>query len=183
MRIEALMPEYDAIERHEISIAAPVAVVYNAVIELDLRTLPLAQILLAIRGLPSLLFKTESRRLVHEPMTLDALQRYGFVKLLDEPNREILLGVTGKFWRPIDNITPTTASDYDGEVPAGLARALWNYTLSEDDGTTRLATETRIRCGDAASRTKFLAYWTLVRPFSGLIRILILRKMRSNCTG
>jgi hypothetical protein len=41
-----------------------------------------------------------------------------------------------------------------------------------------LSTETRVACGDAASRAKFRVYWTFVRPFSGLIRIVMLRAVR-----
>jgi len=44
--------------------------------------------------------------------------------------------------------------------------------------TTILSTETRVTCGDAASRRKFLLYWSVIRPFSGLIRILLLRALR-----
>jgi hypothetical protein len=54
--------------------------------------------------------------------------------------------------------------------------------VREDDrGRTVLTTETRVACGDPASRAKFRAYWTVVRPFSGLIRILMLRAVRREC--
>ena len=70
-------------------------------------------------------------------------------------------------------------SDFDHPVPAGFARGVWNFSLSEGlEGQTILQTETRVICGDSASRRKFLAYWFVVRPFSGLIRLIMLRNVR-----
>ena len=54
---------------------------------------------------------------------------------------------------------------------ARLAKMAFNFRL---DGST-LSTETRVLLTDAASRRKFRAYWTLIRPFSGLIRRVWLR--------
>jgi hypothetical protein len=42
-----------------------------------------------------------------------------------------------------------------------------------------LSTETRVHVADPASRKKFRRYWLVVRPFSGLIRILLLRAART----
>ena len=41
-----------------------------------------------------------------------------------------------------------------------------------------LSTETRIQYFGAAARRKFRLYWTLVGPFSGLIRRALLRGVR-----
>jgi hypothetical protein len=38
-----------------------------------------------------------------------------------------------------------------------------------------LTTETRVHVADPAARRKFARYWRVIRPFSGLIRILMLR--------
>ena len=43
---------------------------------------------------------------------------------------------------------------------------------------TLLATETRVLCLDTASRRRFRLYWTLIGPFSGLIRKDILRSIK-----
>jgi hypothetical protein len=65
-----------------------------------------------------------------------------------------------------------------------MARGVWNFGVSEiGTGKTLLETETRVTCGDVASRRKFRLYWLLVRPFSGLIRRLMLRAIRKHLTG
>ncbi len=60
--------------------------------------------------------------------------------------------------------------------------AVWNFTVQEAAANrTTLSTETRITCGDETSRLKFRAYWLFVRPFSGLIRLVMLRAVRHAC--
>ena len=41
-----------------------------------------------------------------------------------------------------------------------------------------VATETRVRCTDAASLRSFRRYWRVIRPFSGLVRREALRAIR-----
>ena len=50
-------------------------------------------------------------------------------------------------------------------------------------GTASLSTETRVHVADPAARTKFRCYWFVVRPFSGLVRILLLRAAAAACGG
>jgi len=103
----------------------------------------------------------------------------GFGMLAENPNQEIVLGVTGRFWRLTGNLSPFNRSDFDRPVPIGMARGVWNFSVAEQiNGQTTLFTETRVMCGDAASRRKFLTYWLIVRPFSGLIRLIMLRRVR-----
>src|SRR5215213_1917910 len=60
------------------------------------------------------------------------------------------------------------------ELLLGVAGRFWRPT----GDIVRLATETRVRCTDPASRRSFLRYWTVVGPFSGLIRREMLRSIR-----
>ena len=45
-------------------------------------------------------------------------------------------------------------------------------------GRCLASTETRVHVADPAARRAFRRYWLVVRPFSGLIRILYLRAVR-----
>jgi hypothetical protein len=64
-------------------------------------------------------------------------------------------------------------------VPAGRARAGWNFmTAAVPEGGTQLSTETRVLCGDAATRRRFRWYWRVIRPGSGLIRRAMLASIR-----
>jgi hypothetical protein len=61
---------------------------------------------------------------------------------------------------------------------AGYAKAVWNFALRQEGSAVHLTTETRIKCTDASSRRWFGLYWTVVGPFSGLIRMEMLRAIK-----
>ena len=53
----------------------------------------------------------------------------------------------------------------------GFAKAATNFRgETQPDGSTRLTTETRVIATDAAARTKFGVYWTIIYAGSALIR-------------
>ena len=82
------------------------------------------------------------------------------------------------------NILPFNQEYFQGPVPPGLARAVLNFFVQEvGPERTLLSTETRVLCGDTVSRWKFRAYWEVIKPFSGLIRLIMLRVVRQACKG
>ena|SRR5437773_4918545 len=179
MLIDSFAPQFDADETHTILIHASRQMVYEAVRTADIGGSASIKFLLLLRSLPA--FVTRRQDLPrNQKITLETMMSSGFGLLADEPPNEIVLGVTGRFWRPAGNLSPFHRKDFDRPVPAGLARGVWNFSISEGgNGKTILRTETRVICGDVASRRKFLTYWLIVRPFSGLIRQIILKRVRS----
>lgn len=179
MLIDTFAPNPDAVETHSIVINASCEIVYQALWTTDLGGSALVKGLLALRSLPQFIasgFRSMPR---HRKVTLQTIMNSGFGMLAEIPNQEIVLGVTGRFWRPTGNLSPFNRSDFDRPVSAGLARGVWNFGVGEGSNRqTILRTETRVVCGDPASRRKFLAYWVIVRPFSGLIRLIMLRRVR-----
>ena len=176
MLIDEWMPVWDAVERHETRIRAPREAVWRAVRTLDLARSPVIAALFALRSLPGLLSRGPRRQALGT--TMDALLRNGFVLLGERPGEELLLGLAGRFWRPSGDVVRLTADQLRAFDRPGHAVATWNFTLAEDGGAVRLATETRVRCTDEASRRSFRRYWTVVGPFSALIRREMLRSVR-----
>lgn len=180
MLIDAFAPNPDASETHSIVISASTDVVYHALWTADLGDSLIIKFLLGLRSLPELVAHPCRSFTRARTITLRTLIDAGFGVLAKHEGKEIVLGVTGRFWRPTGNLSPFIRTDFDREVPAGLARAVWNFRVSADDGDSRtiLSTETRVVCGDKTSRRKFRIYWSFVRPFSGLIRRIMLRNVR-----
>jgi hypothetical protein len=179
MLIDSFAPNPDAVEAHHIVIKAPREIVYRALWTADLGGSALIKGLLALRSLPQFIASGFHSLPRHQKVTLQTIMNSDFGMLAENPNEEIVLGVTGRFWRPTGNLSPFNRSDFDRPVPVGLARGVWNFGVSEGNNCqTILRTETRVLCGDPASRRKFLAYWVIVRPFSGLIRLIMLRRVR-----
>ena len=72
-----------------------------------------------------------------------------------------------------------TADDFTEFSRPGYAKVAWNFKLRADSTeSTVLSTETRIKCFGAAF-WKFRLYWTVVGPFSGLMRKAILKQIKT----
>ena len=178
MLIDSFAPTPDAVETHCIVINASCPTVYRTLWTADLGS-SVTKFLLMLRALPGFVARGCREFPKNQKITLQTLIDSGFGLLAEKPGEEIVLGVTGRFWRPAGNISRFNRPDFDRPVLAGFARGVWNFSVREQvPGQTILTTETRVTCGDPASRRKFLAYWLVVRPFSGLIRLIMLKSVR-----
>jgi hypothetical protein len=157
--IDNYLPNYDVTARYGIDVHAPLPRVYETARSLDLRGSRIIRLLFRLRGLPE------------ANLTLEGMAQWGFILLADEPEREIVHGLIGRFWVRSPQIRPVPAGDFVRIQPPGMAKAVMNLAFSPlEDGTVRVTTETRISCPDESSRRSFRRYWRLIGPFSGLIR-------------
>ncbi|HXU08202.1 MAG TPA: hypothetical protein VN743_04335 [Blastocatellia bacterium] len=175
--IEKFAPVYDVSEYHETVVHAPIQAVYDALRSTDFGDSRLIRTLLRLRQLPATLRKPRQPRMI---LNLDAILKSGFVLLGENAPDEIALGVIGQFWKLSGGRYCVDAAGFDAFDQPGYTRAVWNFSLVDLGGNvTRLATETRVVCSDSASRIRFRLYWTLIGPFSGLIRREVLRTIRA----
>ncbi len=177
MLIDDYMPAADFAERHAIRVAAPPERAWDAVRALDLSPSPVVQALFALRSLPALFAgkRMQGRGL---GTTMERLLENGFVLLAEQPPREIVLGLAGRFWTPAGGVTRFDPAEFRGFARPGMAVAAWNFTILPTDEGSLIATETRVRCTDDAARRSFGRYWRVIRPFSGLVRREALRAIR-----
>lgn len=82
-------------------------------------------------------------------------------------------------WTPTGGVVRTNVDGFRQLPPAGLAQGVWNFRVEPSGTGTKLTTETRVRCADAATRRQFLRYWRIMRLGSGLIRRSMLRHIRA----
>jgi hypothetical protein len=191
MLLDNLMPVYDVVERHRITIHAAPARVYAAIREADLGAGVLTRALLAIRAVPAALlaFVRSPRASLGEWRTRRTnrdrglrfadFERAGFRVVAERAPEELVIGLLGRFWTPRGGLrADVSRAHFDAGPPQGLALAGWNFTVVPGSaGTVELRTETRVWCAQDARR-KFRTYWLLVRPGSGLIRRAMLRAIR-----
>ncbi|MBI9082297.1 MAG: hypothetical protein JEZ11_01785 [Desulfobacterales bacterium] len=176
MKLDAFLSNYHFSETHEIRIAAPPQAVWNAAMGADLNESVFVKLLMSLRFLPARLTGKKPPEGQGVALTFDDFAAAGFIKLDEEYPKEFLLGLAGRFWKISGELLDLTPAEFLAfEIP-GYAKAGWNLTFAEiAPGVTRLSTETRIRCMGAEARRKFFPYWMLIRPFSGLIRMEMLR--------
>jgi hypothetical protein len=110
----------------------------------------------------------------------EKLVRFGFTVLEEIPEEEIVLGIAGRFWRHDGDLRRIAdRSVFAAFSEDGCVKAAWNLRVDRTTSETcTLSTETRIRYFGPDARRKFRLYWTLVGPFSGLIRRALLRGVR-----
>jgi hypothetical protein len=180
--IDRFIADPDFRERHAIDVAGTAADAYRAIWATDFGGSRIVAALLALRSLPSAVLGRAPVRRAAEAFTLRSAIGERFGLLAEAPGEEVVVGVAGRFWRPTGNVEPFRRELFDGPLPRGLAKAVWNFAVESAPGrSVRVTTETRVACADRASRLKFAAYWALIRPFSGLIRIRMLRAIRRTC--
>jgi len=164
---------YDLAERHELVVAAPMADVRSAIDEIDLLRVPVVAALFAARALPSML-TAQGRRSLPRHLTMGDLVQRGF-RVLAETDDTLVLGLAGRFWTPRGAIAELGAGDFERFDRPDHVRCAWSFELADRDGATLLATETRVAATNDAARRKMLRYWRVIGPFSGLVRLEMLR--------
>ena len=167
MLIDEFLSDYDFVETHDISIHASASDVYRATNEVDFSDSFLIRWLLRIRGLSA------------ENVTLASITKSRFEFLGETPGCELLFGLVGRFWTLDGGTKKIDAERFKKFNSAGYAKAVWNFALQPDGPDLRLSTETRVKCLDSDSRRRFRFYWMVVRPFSGLIRLEMLRLIKN----
>ncbi len=184
------MPVYDVSARYETTVRASPETVYQALWQTDFRRDPLIRALLTLRALPGLVLRPQATRARMRSRNARSgvglrgvLRPDGFMLLAESPPEELVLGVTGKFWTLSGSLVPSAAATFGEPPPPGLARGTWNFRVESLGDSTRLSTETRVRCADPATRRAFRRYWRIIGGASGLIRKVILRQVKRAAEG
>ncbi len=186
MPLDSWMPTYDARSAHQLEVGAEPDVVFRALKAADFGRHPVVRVLMALRAVPALLLAPRRALARWRQVSaaapapgLGKLLAGGFVLLAEEPDRELTFGLTGRFWKPAGDLVPTDPARFREPIPAGLARAAWELRVEPlAAGCSRLTTETRVLCADAAARRAFLRYWRFIRLGSGVIRLALLRQVQ-----
>jgi hypothetical protein len=170
--IDWYLPHYDYQTSHALTLEATPRQVYQALLKQNLASSFWSRLLFRLRGLPT------------EGMNLKEMQKLGFIPLARINNREFLLGIVGKFWRPtgfLQRLSPEEFLAFDKE---GYAKAVWEFHLNAlGPKSTFLSTETRIQCLGKHSKRWFALYWATIEPFSSQIRKSFLKSIAKAIKG
>lgn len=166
MLIDEFLPEHDFVETHDIIVHADAADIYRAANEVDFSESFIIRWLFRLRGMSA------------SNVTLRSLSISKFEILGETLNKEMVIGLVGKFWTIAGGLQKIDAESFKRFDTAGYAKAVWNFSLCPDGENSRLTTETRIKCLDDESRRSFGRYWMFIQPFSALIRMEMLKTIK-----
>lgn len=174
MPVDEFLPTYDVSDGVAVVAEAGTAAAWEALLDADLievgRRKPLVGALGALRALPELaghLLHGEPPPSAPDSLTLRGLseqppEQGGWLLLAERPGEEIVLGLVGKFWRPVIEyaaVDPERFRDFDEPGWAKTAYALSLRPLGE--GRTLLEGVMRTATTDERARRWFRRYWTL----------------------
>jgi len=172
MILDEILPAWTVREIHETTIDTSRDVLWEAVRHLDFSASWLTRILFGLRGIDRV------------GLTLQDMVKDGpFRVFAEESGFELVMGLVCN--TKMVPVPMETLEEFEGYVGDGVSRMAWNFTVEERVGGLCLRTETRVQCMGPKSRRWFLPYWTVIRPFSGLIRreMLRLAKKQAMKTG
>jgi len=164
--IDQVLPEFDFRSRHARRVDATPERVAEAVN--GFRLGGASSVLVRLRGL-------------HVPSgpIRDVLAGSGFTILAERPGVEMVAGTTGQFWALREQAhmeAPRDLQAFRAFDRAGWAQGAVSLRIEGlEDGSTRVTTETRVRCVDDTARRRFAIYWLFIKVFSGWLRSDFLR--------
>lgn len=174
--LDRFIPEYDVVERHSISIAAPASDVMAAAREQDLRDLPLVNAIFKARELA---FGAAPGDRDQPSGLLAATRSLGWGVLAERPDREIVVGAVTRPWEANVTFQALPPEQFAEYCAPGEVKIVW--TLRADPvGTGRsiFRTETRAVATDSIARARFRNYWSFVSPGVSAIRWLSLQPLK-----
>lgn len=198
-RLDEFVPAYQFGEFHSIRIRAPRERVYAALQQVTADDITLFRTLTWIRRFGRRTPESILNAPGDKPL-LEVAQQTSFLKLAEEPGREIVLGTlvaapkgtrlkkdpTPEDFKALQSPqkqnpnTESTEAGAQSSQRTGFAPAAINFRLEDaGEGETLLTTETRVYATDEPTRKKFAAYWRVIYPGSALIRAMWLRAIRN----
>jgi hypothetical protein len=120
--IDEWLPQYEVSASYSVHVRASVDETYTALTNANLSDLSMVRRLMGLRGY----------RNGRGPTLVEAQNgKHGPYLVLAVPQREVVLGITGRFWRPdggiVRGITPPEFADFHRK---GYAKAVWNFSFA-----------------------------------------------------
>lgn len=164
--IDKWLPKYTFSEFHEIVVNCPIESVYRVAKDFNMSKSKLAILLCKIRRLPVKRFNLQ-----------DFITDIGFTNLEENYPYENLVG----FWArtKIEKI-PDYESFSNNSISPRL-KVVFNFKFEKlEAGKTRVSTETRVLCVASVTKFTFGLYWSVIKPFSGVIRKIMLNIIKND---
>jgi hypothetical protein len=180
--IDKYLPAFQFSERHQLLVENPAACLLDAVTLAGTIDDPWVRIFIWLRELPGRFIGTlgGDNALENRP----AFGLSDFTLLGRDSDREIAFGLIGRFWQSDYGLVAINGpADFASFNAPGVPKLVLNFVVEPmDGGRARLRTETRVFCNDRKSFIRFLPYWWIIRPVSGLMRHRLLRRIRDAAT-
>ncbi|MUO82227.1 hypothetical protein GOZ78_23980 [Agrobacterium vitis] len=173
------LPDYSFREVHSCTIAASTDTVISAAADYTPEADPIFRTMIGLREVPMRLAGFLKGTQAQLPQSFGM---HNFELLERRDGSELAYGLVGRFWRFDFGLVPIVDGSAFLRFDApGVAKLALGFSAErQENGTTRLVTETRIFCPDRATWLKFAPYWYLIYPASALIRRRVLAAIKKS---
>ena len=188
MLLDKIQADYDFTEVHSITAKATAEAAFDSIKKITPSEIALVmRILVWLRSLPERLVGRQGIGLRCEKPLISQMAEGGFIVLAENEPEEILLGMLapgkiGRFWHNASdlNLRLTDVQQYLAFDRPEYIRVVMNLVVESTDkpGYVSIRTETRCRALSRRALSEFTPYWRLIRPFSGLIRMVWLKGIK-----
>lgn len=177
--IDSVMPDPEVDECHQVHVEAPANVTMAAAATLDLQASPVNSSVIALRTLPARLRGDEVRAEASSGL-LEETKALGWGLLAEDPDREIVMGAVCQPWAGEVVFRALPPDDFVAFREPGYAKIVWTLEVEPDgDAACTFRTRTRVSTTDDEARRQFRRYWSIFSPGILLIRLEVLRLLRS----
>lgn len=157
-RLDPVLPEYEHRLVEESVVRAPPPQVFEIFENLRPSDMRMAKFLAAIRNFGR---STESE---NQSSLGEQAQQFGWVTLLRDPGREIVVGLVGKVWRMDFGVAKL--ADRDAFLrfhEPDYAKIVVSYRFDGIPEGTHMISETRVHCTDPQASRRFRWYWGVIQ--------------------
>ena len=174
--LDRFMPDYDVVERHHITIAAPADVVFASACQMDFNQHPLVRLIVATR---QFLLGAQPTRVSSRVGLLDWARSIGWGDLAAVTDREVVLGAITRPWESNVIFQALDRQAFRAFNEPGFVKIAWTIRAdTRHDGRCDFWTETRAIATDDVSRRRFRWYWARFSAGIALIRLSILGPLK-----
>ncbi len=172
--LEEYLPVYEISDTVACTVDADAHSTWTALLEADLMKVASGRPMVAALGFIRLLPELATRVLHHQelPQRPDELKlcdlhdlpadQGGWIELGQVPERELALGLVGKFWKPAIEYTEVTADDFYEFSEPGWAKTVYDLRVTALAEERTLLTGTmRTQGTDDHARKWLRRYWTI----------------------
>ena len=164
MLLNKYIPEFQFNEVHKTVVNATAYDAYSTTMDLDLSKSKVIEILFRLRGLP---FNGNKFTKINSDMRFTLIEEFQY--------SEFLYG----FWFSTKTEWVADLNEFIKNSQKYNAKVGWSFCFNQrTDGTTEIITETRVLCLNKTTKFLFSIYWFFIKPFSGFIRIEMLRLIK-----
>lgn len=166
MLIGNYLPHYHYKEFNAIKIDSSSTDVYQKMLKCDLSRSQLIRFFFWMRGIRQKL------------SSINDINKLGFIKLDEKPGEEILFGMVSNRATFGGCEIIKSPTEFKEQRSGNMIKAVINFRVTGESSLNQVvSTETRIWCGSNKMKNGFRLYWFFVKPFSRIVRKLLLHQI------